>query len=207
MFGIVYPDFAHLDSYLKTIGDSVFMIRRGSERHCTSGSGFCLAPHLIATNRHVVEGIAPQHLSVVGREATYQVEQVELHPVHDLAVLRVREALAPLRLGESSFVEPGEQVLAVGSPSPGSGGHRENIYISSGIVNSIRRTEISPERVIFVDTKTGSGMSGGPLINELGEVVGIMTLVRYGRRPTKSGAVVVEDQPVALPVHLLDRWL
>ena len=207
LFGIVYPDFARLDSYLKATDNSVFMIRGVSERYGASGSGFCLAPHLVITNRHVVEGLAPQHLSVIGKETAYHVEQLELDPIHDLAVLRVRETLTPLRLGEFCFVEPGEQILAIGFPAPSSSVHRENIYISKGIVNSIRRTEISPERVIFVDTKIGSGMSGGPLINDLGEVVGIVTLTRYAGRPTESGVVMVEDQPVALPIHLVSKYL
>ena len=207
LFGIVYPDFARLDSYLKAIDDSVFMIRGVSERYGASGSGFCLAPHLVVTNRHVVEGLVPQHLSLIGKEATYRVEQLELDPIHDLAVLRVGETLTPLRLGEFGFVEPGEQVLAIGFPAPSSSVHRENIYISTGIVNSIRYTENSPERVVFVDTKIGAGMSGGPLINALGEVIGIVTLTRYAGRPTGSGVVVVEDQPVALPIHVVSRYL
>jgi len=207
LFGIVYPDFARLDSYLKAIDESIFMISMKSEGYKASGTSFCLAPHVVITNRHVVEDINPEQLSIIGKKATYHVNKIELDPIHDLAVLRVSENLKPLRLGKFDFVEPGEQIMAIGFPTPSSSVHHENIYISKGIVNSIRRTEFSPERVIFVDTKIGRGMSGGPLINDLGEVVGIVTLKWYGGSLTDTGMVLIEDQPVALPIHLISKYL
>jgi len=138
------PDFNRLNSYLKVVVDSVFMIHGISQKHGTfSGTGFCIAPNLIVTNRHVVEHDAQQHIKIIGRDATYSVEQIELDPVNDIALLTVNESLKPLRLGEFGFVEPGEQVLAIGFPSPSSNIHSENIYISKGIVNSIRKTRTS----------------------------------------------------------------
>ncbi|MFW9917359.1 MAG: Hsp70 family protein [Candidatus Thorarchaeota archaeon] len=208
LFGIIYPDFNRLNSYLKAVDDSVFMIQGVSEQHVVFfGSGFCIAPNLIATSRHVVEGTTRQQIEVVGKNTTYKVDRLELDPINDLAILRVSENLKPFKIGEFSFVEPGEQVLALGFPSPSSNIHSENIYISKGIVNSIRKIDVSPERVIFIDTKIGSGMSGGPLINELGEVVGIVTLVQYGMRPSGKGMLYVENQPVALPIDLVRKYV
>jgi len=207
LFGIVYPDFARLDTYLKAIDESIFMIFMKSEGYKVSGTSFCLAPHVVITNRHVVQGINPEQLKIIGKKATYHINQIELDPIHDLAVLRVTENLKPLRIGKFDFVEPGEQIMAIGFPTPSSSVHHENIYISRGIVNSIRRTEFSPERVIFVDTKIGRGMSGGPLINDLGEVVGIVTLKWYGGSLNDAGMVLIEDQPVALPIHLISKYL
>jgi len=132
---------------------------------------------------------------------------VEVDPINDLAILEVEEKLIPIRLGEFDFVSPGEQVLALGFPSPSSNIHGENIYISRGIVNSIRNTDVSPERVMFIDTKIGSGMSGGPLINDLGEVVGIITLIKYEIEQSANGAIAVGNQPVALPIHLVSDYL
>ena len=207
LFGTTVPDFHRLDAYLKTVAGSIFMIQGVSGPQGLSGSGFCLAPGLVVTNRHVVEGMVPQNIRVIGKDRDYGVAGVERDPVNDIAVLRVREALQPLPMGEFGFVEPGEQVLAIGFPSPSSAIHNENIYISRGIVNSIRKIEVSTERVIFVDTKIGGGMSGGPLINALGQVVGIVSLTRYGRRQSEEGMVFVEDQPVALPIHLVKKYL
>lgn len=208
LFGIVYPDFNRLNAYLKTVDDSIFMIRGSSSHHGVfMGSAFCVAPHLIVTNRHVIAESPGKDIVIVGRNMTCSVDRVELDPVNDLAILYVAETFRPLRLGEFDFVEPGEQVLAIGFPSPTSDMFSENIYISKGIVNSIRTIEISPDRVLFVDAKIGSGMSGGPLINDLGEVVGIITLTRYAVRPSEAGIFLMEDQPVALPIHLVRKYL
>jgi molecular chaperone DnaK len=208
LFGIIYPDFNRLNTFLKAVDDSVFMIQGISQQHGPfSGSGFCIAPNLIVTNRHVIEGMTPSNIKVIGKDRIYNTDELELDPTNDLAVLKVSDNLKPFRLGEFDFVEPGEQVLAIGFPSPGSNVHSENIYISKGIVNSIRNTDASSERVIFIDAKIGSGMSGGPLINDLGEVVGIVTFIRYGLGKSEKGMFAVEDQPVALPIHLVRKYL
>ena len=146
-------------------------------------------------------------IKIVGKNRTYSVDDLEFDQVNDLAILRISDNLKPFRLGEFNFVDPGEQVVAIGFPSPSSEVHSENIYISKGIVNSIRRIDISSERVIFIDAKIGSGMSGCPLVNDLGEVVGIITLIRYQIGHSKHGIFAVEDQPVALPIHLVRKFL
>lgn len=207
IFRFVYPDFNRLDSFLTSVDNSVYMIQVQSQQGSFVGSGFSVASNLIATNRHVVEGATAQNITVVGKNKVFAVTGIEVDPVNDLAILKVDESLTPFRLGEFNFVAPGEQVLALGFPSPSSNVHCENIYISRGIVNSIRNTEFSPERVIFIDAKIGGGMSGGPLINDLGEVIGIVTLVRYKVKQSDEGAYAIEDQPVALPIHLVRNYL
>jgi molecular chaperone DnaK len=206
LFGLFYPDFYHLNVYLKAVGDSIFMIQGMTKQQGASGSGFCIASNLIVTNRHVVEEMEPSTIRIIAKNSTCHVEGLQLDPINDIAILRVSENLNPLRLGEFSFVEPGEQVLAIGFPMPGSVVHHENLFISQGIVNSIRKIPASSERVIFIDTKIGSGMSGGPLINELGEVVGIVTLIQYDTRPGEGGPLIVGEQPVALPIHLVKKY-
>lgn len=208
LFGIIYPDFNRLNTFLKAVDDSIFMIQGVSQQHGPfSGSGFCIAPNLIVTNRHVIEGATPSNIKIIGKDRIYNTDELELDPTNDLGVLKVRDNLKPFRLGEFDFVEPGEQVLAIGFPSPDSNVHSENIYISKGIVNSIRNTDASSERVIFIDAKIGSGMSGGPLINDQGEVVGIVTFIRYGLGKSEKGMFAVEDQPIALPIHLVRKYL
>jgi molecular chaperone DnaK len=206
LFGLVYPDFYRLNLYLKSVDDSIFMIQGVTQQHGILGSGFCIAPNLIVTNRHVLEGVAPFNVRIIGKQATYHTEELVLDPINDIAILRVSENLKPLRLGEFSFVEPGEQVLAIGFPMPGSAAHGENLFISQGIVNSIRKIPASTERVIFIDTKIGSGMSGGPLINDLGEVVGMVTFIQYDTRQGEGGPFIVGEQPVALPIHLVRKY-
>ena len=209
LFGLKYPDFNRLNTFLNAVDDSIFMIQKISQKdgYC-SGSGFCIAPDLIVTNRHVVEGSKTSDIKIIGKNRIYTANELKLDPINDLAILKVSDDLKPLRGGEFDFVEPGEQILAIGFPSPNSEIFSENIYISKGIVNSIRKIDISSERVIFIDAKIGKGMSGSPLINEMGEVVGIVTLVRY--QPigqSGKGIIGVEDQPAALPIHLIKKYL
>jgi molecular chaperone DnaK (HSP70)/S1-C subfamily serine protease len=208
LFGSIYPDFSRLNTYLKATDELVFMIQGVTETHGTvSGSGFCIAPNLIVTNRHVVEGMLRQQIRIIGKNTSYRVDQLEVDPFNDIAILSVRESLKPFILGEFGFVEPGEQVLAIGFPNPSSNLHSENLFISRGIVNSIRHIEVASERVIFIDTKIGAGMSGGPLINDLGEAVGIITLIRYSLGQSEKGLFPIEDQPVALPIHLVRKYM
>lgn len=207
VFKLVYPDFNRLDSFLKSVDDSVYMIQVQSQQGAFVGSGFSVAPNLIVTNRHVVEGATAQNIKVIAKNKVFGVSGLEVDPINDLAILKVDEKLTPFRLGEFNFVAPGEQVLALGFPSPSSNVHGENIYISRGIVNSIRNINVSPERVIFIDAKIGRGMSGGPLINDLGEVIGIITLIRYEVEQNDKGAIAIGDQPVALPIHLVRNYL
>lgn len=207
VFKLVYPDFNRLDSFLKSVDDSVYMIQVQSQQGSFVGSGFSVAPNLIATNRHVVEGATAQNIKIIAKNKVFSVASLEVDPINDLAILKVDENLIPFRLGEFNFVAPGEQVLALGFPSPSSNVHSENIYISRGIVNSIRNINVSPERVIFIDAKIGRGMSGGPLFNDLGEVIGIITLIRYDVEQSDKGAIAIGDQPVALPIHLVRNYL
>ncbi len=196
LIGITTPDFNHLNTYLKTVNDSIVLIHGTSQKRGSfSGSGFSIAPNLIVTNRHVVEEIETSDLRIIGKEQTYSVEEIELDPINDIAILKIAGKLKPLRLGEFNFVEPGERVIAIAFPAPGSASHSENIYISDGRVNSIRKIEMSPERVIFMDSKIGQGMSGGPLFNGFGEVIGIVTM-HYGKM----------TQPIALPIHLVKKY-
>lgn len=206
LFGLAYPDFNRLNSYLKAVDDSIFMIQGRSAQRSTHGSGFCIAPNLIVTNRHVLEGMSVSQIRIVAKNTAYHVEELEFDPINDIAILRISDKLKPLRLGEFGFVEPGEQVLAIGFPAPSSNVHGENIYISKGIVNSIRKTPLSTERVIFIDAKIGGGMSGGPLFNDLGEVAGIVTLVQVEMRQSEQGTFSVGEQPVALPIQLVKKY-
>ena len=198
LIGIISPDFTQLNKYMRIVDDSVVLIQGTSQKHGTfSGSGFSIASNLIVTNRHVIEGTEASDLRIIGKEQTYSADEIELDPINDIAILKIEGDLKSLRLGEFNFVEPGEQVFAIGFPAPGSDSHSENLYISSGIINSIRKVEMFSERVIFMDAKIGGGMSGGPLFNSLGEAIGIVTCLY-----TKNIA-----QPIALPIHLVKKYL
>jgi molecular chaperone DnaK len=208
LFGRVYPDFARLNIFLKEASSSVFMIQGASESGFFSGSGFCIAADLIVTNRHVVEGAILSTIQIIGKDKVFQADKVQLDTINDLAIIKVSGGgLKALRVGEFNFIEPGEQVICIGFPAPDTNVHNEDIYISSGIVNSIRKPADLAERVIFMDANIEQGMSGGPLLNELGEVVGVLTWILPRYKIKDNEKVYLGSQPIALPVHLINNLL
>ena len=206
-FRMVYPDFNRLDLYLNNVCNSVFMIYVNGKDGISTGSGFSILPNLIVTNRHVVEGAKAKDIKIIKKSAVIQPIKLDIDPVYDLAVLYVDDILEPFRLGEFESVSPGEQVITIGFPAPKSNSFSENIYISKGMVNSIRNYGELSDRVIYIDSKINSGMSGGPLINDLGEVIGIATFVEYEFRQTENETYTLGNQPVALPVDIVKKYL
>lgn len=142
------------------------------------GSGFAVkGGDAIITNYHVIAGAE----SVRVRTSTGRVFRVStalrVDEKSDLAILQVegRTDLLPLRLGDSSFAEVGEEVVAIGSPEG-----LEN-SISTGIVSGVR---VLSDNTKYLQTTApiSPGSSGGPLLNAKGEVIGVTTfLVRGGQ--------------------------
>jgi S1-C subfamily serine protease len=130
----------------------------------------------ILTNLHVVIG-AP-HLTVTfadGTESTAQI--VGARPEHDLAVIRARtlpDDLQPATMRSTAELAPGDPVVAVGFPF-GIGPSA-----SSGVISGLKREYVSPSggklsNLIQFDAAVNPGNSGGPLVTNDGEVVGIVT--------------------------------
>jgi serine protease Do len=128
----------------------------------------------IVTNNHVVEGA--QSLAVTFADGSrHDATLVGADPLVDLAVIRVNDAVpgfAPL--GDSDALQPGETVIAIGSPL----GDFKN-SVTAGVVSALNRTVpgSGQEGLIQTDAAINHGNSGGPLVNLRGEVVGINTLV------------------------------
>ena len=137
--------------------------------------------------------------------------EIDANPVatHDLAVLHVSEDVTPLRVGEFNFVEPDEQVIAIGFPRINltDNLYDDNLYVSKGLVNSIRRPFQTQEKVIFLDALINHGNSGGPLFNELGEVIGINTMTLEQKDPQKNDSPMDKYQSIALSTKLLEKYL
>ena len=143
-----------------------------------SGSGVIISQDgYIITNNHVVEG--EQSLAVTFADGSrHEAELVGTDPLSDLAVIRVKDqvpAYAPL--GDSDALQPGQTVIAIGSPL----GDFKN-SVTAGVVSALNRTVpgSGQEGLIQTDAAINHGNSGGPLINLRGEVVGINTLVVRG---------------------------
>jgi serine protease Do len=140
-----------------------------------SGSGVIVGDDgIIVTNNHVVASSDQVTVRLKdGRE--YAAEVVGTDPETDLAVLRVdAEDLVPAEFGDSTQLEPGEWVLAIGNP------FGLDHTVTAGIVSGTGRSGMGLatfENFIQTDAAINPGNSGGPLVNLKGEVVGINTAI------------------------------
>lgn len=140
-----------------------------------TGSGVIISQDgYIVSNNHVVEG--QQSLAVTFADGSRRdAKLIGTDPLSDLAVLKV-DGTVPgwLPLGDSSALQPGETVIAIGSPL---GDFKNSVTV--GVVSALNRTVggDAPEGLIQTDAAINSGNSGGPLIDLHGAVIGINTLV------------------------------
>lgn len=152
-----------------------------------SGSGVFISEEgYILTNQHVVEDA--QELSVILADGSQQGATIVGTDIYaDLAVLKIEgEVPAVAPLGNSDVLNPGETVIAIGSPL-GDFKNTVTVGVISATGRSIDTGEgYQIENLIQTDAAINSGNSGGPLVNLVGEVVGINTLVV---RSTGTGAV------------------
>ena len=133
------------------------------------GSGFFVARDIIATNLHVVEGVFKGYVKRVGIDRMYRIEGiVAIDSRQDLAIIRVSNVDAPvLRLGKSDKVQIGESVYVAGNPI----GFLEGTF-SNGIVSGVREFQVDSKR-IQITAPISIGSSGGPVLNNKGEVIGV----------------------------------
>jgi S1-C subfamily serine protease len=144
----------------------------GSRRGQGTGSGIVLDKSgNIMTNNHVVDG-ANQVQVTFSDGSTTSATVVNTNPGQDLATIRVSVSasrLYPLTLGNSDNVLIGDTVYAIGAPFA----HPESM--TAGIVSGLNRTDpqTNLHGLIQTDARINPGNSGGPLLNTLGQVVGI----------------------------------
>jgi 2-alkenal reductase len=172
---------------INTLGRS----QTGAQR--ASGSGVIISQDgYVITNNHVVEG--EQALTVIFADGSRRdANMVGTDPLNDLAVIKVDGAVPGfLPLGDSDALQPGETVIAIGSPL---GDYRNTVTV--GVISALNRTVggDSPEGMIQTDAAINNGNSGGPLINMRGEVIGINTLVVRAN----TGGAPVEGLGFSIP--------
>jgi len=143
------------------------------------GSGFVVdAEGHVLTSAHVVYGSSNIMVSD-GNGGVAAAELVGLDPILDLALLKAPpppEPIAPLRLGDSDALRIGEEVAAIGR----SFGMEKTLTrgIVSGLNRRLSETTMSwLQPLIQTDAAISAGMSGGPLLDTCGAVVGVTTLM------------------------------
>lgn len=148
-----------------------------------AGSGFFVtADGLILTNKHVVADETASYSVVTNDGKTYDAKVLARDPVNDLAILKIDITGAQtLSLADSGALELGQKVIAIGN----SLGQYQNT-VTTGVVSGIGRSITAGgdtggseqlEGVIQTDAAINPGNSGGPLLNSLGQVIGINTAI------------------------------
>ena len=195
-------------SAIGEVYDSVVYVEtKLHNRIISSGSGFVYKKDdknaYILTNYHVIEEGDSFSITLandIDLEATY----VNGDQYYDMAVLKVesKEVSKVAKLGDSSSVELGDSVFAVGSPL----GKEYMGTITKGIVSGVNRmlsVKLSNGtylmEVIQTDAPINSGNSGGPLCNIKGEVIGISS--------SKMQGTGVEGLGFAIPIDLIKAIL
>lgn len=165
------------------------------------GSGFVIHPDgYVVTNAHVVSHAG---VKVIFADKTeYDADRVAIDERHDLAVLKIRasKSFPAITLGRSDDLMIGETVIAIGNPL----GYEHTV--TAGIVSALNRTlevnsEVSYDGLIQTDASINRGNSGGPLLNVLGELIGVNTAIR-GDAQNIGFAIPVDTLRTILPEML-----
>lgn len=168
-----------------------------------SGSGVILSEDgYILTNNHVISSADSSSfyqvsdaksikVKIYGDDTEYSAEIIGTDSQTDLAVLKIdKTGLTAAELGDSSSVQIGEFVLAIGNP------YNLDYSVTAGIISALNRemtVENTTYNVIQADCAINSGNSGGALVNSKGEVIGITTL--------KLAGDGIEGVSFAIPVN------
>ncbi|MBI2195531.1 MAG: trypsin-like peptidase domain-containing protein [Candidatus Levybacteria bacterium] len=169
------------------------------------GTGFVVSDSgLVITNKHVVSDIGAKFQIITNKEKKYDVQKIYRDPLNDIAILQINavqnsgEKLKPVTLGDSSRLQVGQFVIAIGTAL----GEFSNT-VTTGVVSGLGRGIIAGDRlqgyieqldnVIQTDAAINPGNSGGPLLNSQGEVIGVTVAV------ARSG----ENIGFALPINLI----
>lgn len=138
------------------------------------GSGFLISEDgYIVTNHHVIDGADSIQISFddkAGKENTYKAELIGSDRETDLALLKIDAKKLPfLRFGDSDAINVGEWVLAIGNP------FGLDHTVTAGIISAKgRKFRSNPfDSFLQTDASINPGNSGGPLLNMVGEVIGI----------------------------------
>ncbi|MAG44685.1 hypothetical protein CL633_02245 [bacterium] len=180
--------------------------QKGTEkRQIGGGTGFVVGENLILTNKHVVSDQKADYTVLTNSEKEYTAKVLARDPVSDLAILKVENLnLKPLDLGDSSHLQVGQTVIAIGNAL----GEFSN-SVSNGIISGLSRSIFAKSSligqaeelkgVIQTSAAINHGNSGGPLLNSIGQVIGINVAIAQGAEnigfaiPINDAKKVIKD--------------
>lgn len=181
---IVSPSVAHVEAKKRepNSGSSASTNARSPVVVEEAGSGVVVLRNhrtYVITNYHVIENAQIEDIKVEVEGRFYTPSRLLHDRETDISIMAIEASdLVPARLGDSSSVEIGDFVVAVGSP------FGLSHSVSYGIISALERhdLELGPQGVRYqnfmqTDAAINPGNSGGPLINLRGEIIGINTAI------------------------------
>jgi Trypsin-like peptidase domain len=162
-----------------------------------SGSGFIFHPDgYILTNHHVVAD-SGEHIVILSNGNRVTAKVVATDPKIDLALLKIPGSNYPvLPLGESRKISVLDTVVAMGFPMFSTIGYDVSAY--DGKINAIRQSEHAA--LLQIDANINPGNSGGPLLNDRGEVVGVVVSKLNAMQLAKTMGAIPERINFAIPI-------
>lgn len=187
------PDLEQLPPFFREFFERGLPMPQPDREGRSLGSGFIISEDgYVLTNNHVVEG-ADTVIVRLNDRREFEAEVIGTDPRSDVALLKIdADALPVARLADSDAVEPGQWVVAIGSP------FGFDYSVTAGIVSAVGRALPDESYVPFIQTDVAinPGNSGGPLFNLDGEVVGINSQIF-----TRSGGFM--GLSFAIPTNLV----
>ena len=163
----------------KAVSDSIVYLHIiTTDGKSKTGTGFVVkSGGYIATCNHVIENTST-------RSAIFSIYDDVAHSItsiaatdkaHDIAIIKTTFNAPPLRLGDSDAIRSGDFVYAVGNP------HQLKGTLSEGIISAIRPNGfwIVKDRVFQMTIPLSPGSSGGPILNQHAEVIGVAYASHY----------------------------
>lgn len=152
------------------------------------GTGVVITPDgQVLTNAHVVDGATEIRVRLSGETEPRPAELLAADPGNDLALLQVEaDGLVPATFADPGSVRIGDEVVAIGFALDLDGEPSVTLGIVSALDRTITTANGALNGLLQTDAAISSGNSGGPLVNALGQVVGINTLVADAQQPGRA---------------------
>ena len=189
---------ANLESVVGINGNVTTNVWGQTVKNPVSGSGFVIsADGYILTNYHVIDGVSDITVSF-SDGTSYDATLVGGEEENDIAVLKIdATGLRPVVLGNSDALQVGEPVYAIGNPLG-----ELTFTFTGGFVSakdrSITMSDGTIMNMIQTDAAINSGNSGGPLFDQYGQVVGIVSAKYSG---SSSSEATIEGIGFAIPIN------
>jgi len=145
----------------------LLMMLDANSQPVSLGSGFFVRDDIVATNLHVIGKAVKGYAKLVGQNTKYEINGiVGIDKSRDLVILSIKGIKSSLLpIGDCKSQKVGDAVYVAGNPLGLEG------TFSQGIISGIR--QIGPDFLFQITAPISPGSSGGPLLNEKGEVIGV----------------------------------